>query len=187
MDFYRGDNRGPDDVNILRHGFTAKPPAVPMNGAESRAFLSLMLAEYKGSAELGFKWRGETPGGLVATAMIQGGGYQGMKYFYKCTIPNDELTLQKLTSKGKLGDPLPVTEALASRSYFLLYNNGSYQTADLIAFCHGQVQSKEATFLTTIPARYIVGYRSGQNTTNETVPFAPFRRPHSAAWRVVNE
>jgi len=177
MDFYRGDDRGPGDMDLRTIGFAAKKPALPMDGDQAREFLSGIFETYAVN-DFAFKWRGQTPGFLISTAMVQGGGFQGKKYFYKLTIPDNELTLQIIDNKGNRLNKFPVKDGPVKRKYFLLFNNGSYEKADLIAFCHGIVDTKEATFLTTIPTRYIVGYRGGFNTIKEKVPFAPFFGPH---------
>lgn len=177
MDFYRGDNRGPMDATLITVGFSAKPPEQPMSASAARAFLATSF-QTKKPLDIGMEWRKQTPGFLVATAMTQTGGFQQMKYFYKISIPNGELTAQELEMNGTLGKTFPVNEASTRNKYFLLFNHLTYQNATLIAFCHGIVHSKEATFLTTIPARYIEGYRSGMSTTKEHAPFAPFRGPH---------
>jgi hypothetical protein len=177
MDLYRGDDRGPGDMKLRTIGFNAKPPALPMNAAEARDFLTNIF-KTKTSFDVGVLWRASTPGNLIATAMTQGGAFQGMKHFYKIIIPDNELTLQVIDFKGRLQNTFPVGDALNTRKYFLLFNNRRYQDADMIAFCHGIVDTKEVTFLTTIPARYIYGYRNGMNTNKENVPFAPFIGPH---------
>jgi hypothetical protein len=177
MDLYRGDNRGPGDMDLRTIGFKAKPPALPMNGAQARDFLADIF-KTKTSFDIGVLWRASTPGFLIATALTQTGAFQGMKYFYKIIIPDNELTLQAIDIKGRLQHTFPVGDALDARKYFLLFNNRRYQDADMIAFCHGIVSTKEVTFLTTIPARYIYGYRSGMSTHIEKLPFAPFIGPH---------
>jgi hypothetical protein len=177
MDFYRGDDRGPQDMKIRQVGFDAKPPAPTMNAAMAREFLK-KLFNTRTINDIGFQWRVQTPGYLVATAMKQGGAFQGKNYFYKITIPNVELTLQTLNKQGILEDIFPTNQALTKGGYFLLFNNHKYEAATLIALCHGCVSTKEATFLTVIPSRYIVGYRSGSNTIKENVPFVSFVGPH---------
>jgi hypothetical protein len=177
MDFYRGDDRGPEDMKLRKDGFDAKPPAMTMDGLMARKFLE-NLFKTRTSVDIGFLWRSQTPGNLVATAMKQGGAYQGKKYFYKIVIPDHELTLKSINLKGVMQNTFPVNQALTKGGYFLLYNNPKYESASIVALCHGCVDTKEVTFLTKIPSKYIVGYRSGSNTTKEEVPFAPFAGPH---------
>jgi hypothetical protein len=177
MVFYRGDDRGPGDMKLRTVGFDAKPPAVTMDGSLARTFLA-NLFRTQTSVDIGFGWRAETPGNLVATAMTQEGAFQGKNYFYKIVIPDQELTLQVINMRGVRQVCFPVNLALTKGGYFLLYNNPRYEAASMIAFCHGCVHTKEVTFITKIPSRYIVGYRNGANTTKENVPFAPFVGPH---------
>ncbi|NIJ34623.1 hypothetical protein [Sphingomonas oligoaromativorans] len=173
MDFYRGDDRPPHDPVLSTRGFTAKPPAQTMSGDEARAFLQNMAG---GPAEIGMVWRSQTPGGLIATSMIEDGAFTQFRHFYKITIPDEEITLRLLTRRKTLGANVQHSSALSTRDYFVLFNNGNYDAADLIGFCHGQVQSKEVTFLTAIPARYIAGFRQSAYTGRPDVPFIPFRR-----------
>ena len=173
MDFYRGDNRPPHDPVLSTRGFTAKPPAQTMSGDEARAFLQNMAG---GPAEIGMVWRGQTPGGLIATAMTEEGAYSHLQHFYKITIPDEEITLRLLTRTKALGANVQHSSALKTPAYFVLFNNGNYQAADLIGFCHGLVHTKEVTFLTAIPARYIAGFRQTAHTGRLGMPFVPFRR-----------
>lgn len=180
MDFFRGDNRGPTDDSILAHGFAAKPPELPMDGPAAWRFAQLnVLGKSEGQLNTAaMTWRERTPGNLVASALTQGGAFQNMKYFYKFSIPDDELSAFEIGDGGALGHGFPIAQAPAKKAYFLICNNSSLPQADLIAFVHGKVNTKEATFFTTVPKKYIVGYRNGKNTINESCPFAPFLAPH---------
>ncbi|WP_287849469.1 hypothetical protein [Acidiphilium sp.] len=196
MDFYRGDGRGPNNEVLRTKGFTAKPPAVTMTGTQARHHLAGLYSTIVGKYNFGAKkgqdisadtntigqgLRKETPGNLIATAMTQAGAYQQTAYFYKITIPDNELTFQKIKQNGELAEIISAQEALTTKAYFLLFNNSSFENADILALCHGVVDSKEATFFTGIPAKYIVGYRSGQNVLKNNVPFVPFAGPHRTA------
>jgi hypothetical protein len=173
MDFYRGDDRPPYDAVLSTQGFTAKPPAQTMSGDQARAF----LANASGKPhEIGFRWRVQTPGGLIATSMTQEGAFSQFRHFYKITIPDNEITLRRLTNTKELGANVQPSSALGTSDYFILYNNKNYQAADLIGFCHGKVSTKEVTFLTAIPARYIAGFRQARYTGDSDVPFIPFQR-----------
>ena len=174
MDFYRGDDRDPKDAVLVRDGFSAKPPAKTMSGVGARGFLAGLYNQGMRTEDFAFKWRGQTPGFLVSTAMTQDGGFQQKAYFYKISIPNTELTFQVLNNNGSLGQVIPAANALNAGGYLLAFNNGSYLNADVIAVCHMKVNTKEATFLTAIPARYIVGERHGADTTDKSKPFTPF-------------
>ena len=178
MDFFRGDNRGPQDNSILAYGFACKPPSQPMDGPKAYKYLLDELARCKGPNTLGQTWRERTPGNLNASAMTQAGAFQNMKYFYKFTIPDDELTAIEVSDGGKIEGVFSIAEALTRKVYFVLCDNNAVANANLIAFCHGKVNTKEATYLTTIPKKYIVGYRNGHNTTEEHIPFVPFLGPH---------
>jgi len=60
-----------------------------------------------------------------------------------------------------------------TRKYCIIHNGNTYETATIIALCH-PVHTREATFLTAIPAQYIVGTRTGKDVLNESLPFSPF-------------
>lgn len=174
MDFFRGDDRGPDDVS-MKEGFTAKPPSRPMTPAQALQYLADKIKINANILTLGMTWRESTPGDLIATAQTQEGGFQGKNYFYKVTIPDNELTLHSLNPKGVFGPPLPIAEGLTTSKFYIVANHQNIQQATIIGFRHGMVHTKEVTFLTTIPRKYIVGYRTGKDTTKEDIPFTPVR------------
>lgn len=187
MLFYRGDNRSPLDSVIQKVGFTAKPPAVTMTAAEARAFLTKELASAT-LADLGMTWRKQTPGYLVATAMTREGSFEQMTYLYEIEIPDEVLTARSIAEKGVVGAAFPLSEALTYTKYFILHDGTTYADATMIAFCHGPVNTKEATFLTAIPRPYIKGYLQKALTLErdpvtgakrgydvKKVPFAPMR------------
>lgn len=187
MLFFRGDNRSPLDSVIQKEGFTAKPPAVTMTAGEARAFLTKVLDKATLN-DIGMTWRKQTPGYLVATAMTKAGAFEQMTYLYKIEIPDLVLTARKIGEKGVVGDAFPLSDALTYTKYFILHDGTTYNDATIIAFCHGLVDTKEATFLTAIPRAYIVGYRqtsltletdkaTGKKRTYDVtkVPFAPMR------------
>jgi len=179
MDFYRGDDRIPTDGVICSQGFTAKPPSPTMNGDQARLYLAQQFmngSQRLTCQDVGMTWRQQTPGGLVATAQHQEGAYAGKNYFYKITIPDTELMAWELNNKGHRERQIAVAEVGTTRKYCLIHNSTTYETATLIALCH-PVSTREATFLTAIPSQYIVGTRTGKDTLNENMPFAPFINP----------
>lgn len=116
------------------------------------------------------------PGRPDCHPLTQDGAYQGAAFLYKISIPNHDVRLQEIGKDGRLGEVLSHEQALTTRKYFVLYDSGSYATATLLAFCH-PVGGREATFLTAIPARYVVGFRSKGNTTKTDYPFATLPKP----------
>lgn len=157
MDFYRGDNRPPTDKTIQLKGFNAKPPAITMSPDQARKWLSDEIAKKKNLLSLGFFLRVQTPGFLISTAMKREGATEQTDYIYHIKI--DNLHCFKITKSGvgekiKTANPLVISEQL-----FLIVNNMDYEKATIIALGHGKVDSKEATFLTAIPKKYIMGYR----------------------------
>ena len=175
MDFFRGDDRNPADSVIRKQGFTAKPPIPTMNGNQARLYLAQQFM--KGNMRLschdvGMTWREQTPGGLVATAQTQEGAF-AKSYFYKISIPDRELMAWELTNKGDRERQIPLSNVGTTRKYCIIHNGNTYETATIIALCH-PVHTREATFLTAIPAQYIVGTRTGKDVLNESLPFSPF-------------
>lgn len=158
-----------------------------MTAAEARAFLTKELASHTLN-DLGMIWRKQTPGFLVATAMTKEGAFEQMTYLYEIEIPDQALTARSIAEKGIVGAAFPLTDALTCSKYFIIHDGTTYTDATMIAFCHGPVQTKEATFLTAIPRAYIKGYRQASLTLPKdpvtglpraydvtAVPFAPMR------------
>lgn len=168
MDFYRGDGRGPNDEKIKSVGFDGWPTYKALQSPEeARQWLSDQLKKDKNVMTMAFNLRVQTPGGLIATAMKEAGSYEGKEYIYKITVP--DVSLVKLGNKGA-GELMAAQDPLDVRSYFLILDNPDYTKASLIAIGHGQVDTKEATFLTTIPRKCIVGYRTKNENQFKAMP-----------------
>lgn len=163
MDFYRGDDRPPTDEKISKIGFDGWPTyqAIQSPG-DARAWITNQLKTDKNVMTMAFRLRVQTPGGLIATAMKEAGAFEGKSYVYKITLP--DVSLVELTRQGAGKPVAPVDDPLEVRGYFLILDNADYQKASLIGIGHGQVDTKEATFLTAIPRKYVVGYRKKTET-----------------------
>jgi hypothetical protein len=167
MDFYRGDDRSPNDEKIRKVGFDGYPEYKAIESPDkARAWITEQLKKDKNVMTMAFRLRVQTPGGLIATAMKEAGAFEGKRYVYKITIPN--VSLVELKNSGA-GAPINgVEDPLEIRKYFLVLDNPDYNQASLIGIGHGQVDTKEATFLTPIPAKYIVGHKT--KTENQFQP-----------------
>ena len=184
MDFFRGDNRAQSDMVLQSKGFTSKG-SPDRDGNAARKFLLDQFSSpaIKTPHDLAFKWRVQTPGGLIATAMVEDGAYTQTHYFYKITIPDNELTFRRYLKGGAIGPEVPLSSVLEQRDYLIMHNGSSYETADIIALYHGKANTKEVTFITPIPPRYISGFRAGAHTGSSHIPFIPFHRPANAPWK----
>ena len=178
VEFFRGDDRAPSDPVLRSQGFT--PKGIPeRDGKAARKFLRDQFSDGSINTpnDLGFRWRIQPPGGLIATSMTQDGAYTQTHYFYKITIPDNELTFRRYLRNGEIGAIVPNDSVLSQWDYLIMHNKESYEQADIIALYHGRTNSKEVTFITSIPANYISGFRNGSNTGRNDVPFAAFHKP----------
>jgi len=171
MDFYRGDNRAPTqgEGNICNVGFTLYPAYQALPIQQARQTIS---TNWNNLLTYMFGLRVTTPGGLISTAMIPEGAFEGKEYVYKITIPDTSLHLVELSKQG-LGAAIPMA-TFNIRTYtkaLLIMDNANFNLAtNVLAIGHGLVATKEATFYTALPLQYVVGYRKKSEDQFQPLP-----------------
>lgn len=169
MDFYRGDDRSPwkgEPSNICNVGFTLYPANKARTLEEARNEISCNMKKLLSYMTT---LRVQTPGGLISTAMIPEGAFEAKEYVYKITIPDGDLELRQISNQG-IGDTIPMNgfDIQKSTKNFLILNT-PHNATNILALVHGMVSTKEATFYTAIPQKYIVGYRGKHEDTYQSI------------------
>ncbi len=101
--------------------------------------------------------------------MIPEGAFEAKEYVYKITIPDGDLELRQISNQG-IGDTIPMNgfDIQKSTKNFLILNT-PHNATNILALVHGMVSTKEATFYTAIPQKYIVGYRGKHEDTYQSI------------------
>ncbi|MGI4959256.1 MAG: hypothetical protein ACRYGI_16890 [Janthinobacterium lividum] len=173
MRFYRGDNRLPLELN---EGF--KPQNAPTTATPANR-LKTDLASAGNARDMGFVWRKQTPGGLIATARHREGSYEGMKALYTIDISDDRLFISTFQGAAikPLGRLTGLPDGTPPGGDYLITDTHDVSEANIIAFSHGLVSSKETTFLTAIERKYITGFLTGADTNKSSVGFQKMPPP----------
>src|SRR5688572_19673843 len=168
MRCYRGIN-DPPATKYLNAGFTYFPKHQAPTG-NLYAWFVARLKEIGKVSDLGFKWRVTTPGGLVATAVPEEGAFEAKPYVYQIEYPDSELYFFRFEKANKNGapsgsEPLSVrgesVDLATRKSYGLVANAPVVTDATVLAFYHGEVTTRELTFMSEIPRNKIIGWREG--------------------------
>ncbi len=166
MLFYRGTSLGPTSSE-MRDGFTNYPKYKAPSGGLYAWFLE-RVKELKTVNDLAFNWRGETPGGLIATAMTEAGAYDHMAHVYRVEYADADIFCFEMEKSGAIkGGGFKQGEGVnlpADRRLLLLTDSQTPADASVVALYHGQVGTREVTFLNAIPRANITGHRGGKDT-----------------------
>ena len=175
MDFYRCDDRQPSQIRD-KSGIEAWQP---MSAAQAYSFLMSEATGTRKPIDFTNSLRVQTCPKAVATSRITDAGFEQRAYFYVITIPDDILQLRRITSTGIEAAPLREAdlEDLNQFSGFVVFDAPTIAEAEVIGYGHGRSTVGEVTFLTTIPLKYVRGYKPGGPRLNHAVPYIPVAKP----------